>query len=419
MRCLVIADDLTGANDTGSAFATRGYPTRVVRSNQPTAEGNESAVTVVNTDSRYVDEAVARSRVERALEGNSPDTRYKKVDSTLRGNLVAEIEAAIDAAGADSAVIAPAFPSAGRTTVGGYHLVDGTPVTETEAGHDRMGPDTAHLPSLLERSSYPVEHCSVDVVADESRLRDRFDRVAANRDPSLLVCDATTDAHLSTIARAADESALIPVYTGSAGLAEHVRLGPASSVLGVVGSVAPETIEQLAALPAESVVELDPEAVIHDPDSETDRAVEAVGDRYGETDWVVVTAATGVADVTAARDAGREQGLDESETATRISDALGTVARGVHERMGLQGLFVTGGAVATATFDALDVETFELTGTQIAAGVPVAEAEGGPADGLVCVTKAGAFGDDMAILNALHSLTGYHVPDSSRRRDDG
>jgi uncharacterized protein YgbK (DUF1537 family) len=183
--------------------------------------------------------------------------------------------------------------------------------------------------------------------------------------------------------------------------------------------VAPETIEQLAALPAERVVELDPEAVIRDHDSETERAVEAVCDRYGETNWAVVTAATGVEDVTAARDAGREQGIDESEAAARIADALGTVARGVHERMGLQGLFVTGGAVATATFDALDVEAFELTGTQIAAGVPVAKAEGGPDDGLVCVTKAGAFGDDMTILNALHSLTGYHVPDSSRRRDDG
>lgn len=51
---------------------------------------------------------------------------YKKVDSTIRGQISAEITAALKVFGQTMVVLAPAFPSTGRTTVGGYQLLHGT-----------------------------------------------------------------------------------------------------------------------------------------------------------------------------------------------------------------------------------------------------------------------------------------------------
>ena len=76
---------------------------------------------------------------------------YKKLDSTLRGNVAAELAAAFGAAGRERAIVAPAFPAAGRTTVGGTQLVHGVPVDETEMRDDPQTPvREAHVPTLLD-----------------------------------------------------------------------------------------------------------------------------------------------------------------------------------------------------------------------------------------------------------------------------
>lgn len=45
----------------------------------------------------------------------------KKIDSTLRGNLGAEIKAVDDVFNPDIVIIAPAYPANQRVTIGGYH----------------------------------------------------------------------------------------------------------------------------------------------------------------------------------------------------------------------------------------------------------------------------------------------------------
>ncbi|OAI65685.1 Hrp-dependent type III effector protein, partial [Ralstonia solanacearum] len=60
-----------------------------------------------------------------------PATRlYKKIDSTLRGNVAAEVAALVPVAGL--AVVAPAFPAAGRTTRNARQWLHGVAVEETE-----------------------------------------------------------------------------------------------------------------------------------------------------------------------------------------------------------------------------------------------------------------------------------------------
>src|SRR4051794_12801076 len=137
MRIAVIADDLTGAADTGVQLARAGHRTAVAFS----AEHADLDAVVVDTDSRGLpaDEAAARVCAAARQLAGAP-ILMKKVDSTLRGPLAAEIGAALEASGRTVAVVAPAFPATGRTTVGGVQLVDGEPVHRTRFARDPVHP---------------------------------------------------------------------------------------------------------------------------------------------------------------------------------------------------------------------------------------------------------------------------------------
>ncbi len=104
-------------------------------------------VLIINTESRAVSAELAAKAVRRALapwcETIAPPQVYKKIDSTFRGNVGAEVVAAMQASGSRMAVIAAAIPSAGRTTQNGLCLVNGVPLLETEFASDPKTPVTS------------------------------------------------------------------------------------------------------------------------------------------------------------------------------------------------------------------------------------------------------------------------------------
>jgi len=75
---------------------------------------------------------------------------YKKIDSTIRGNIAVETLTMINTLNMDASVIIPAFPLEGRITVGGFHLLKGIPVGRTEMAQDPHSPILeSHVPTLL------------------------------------------------------------------------------------------------------------------------------------------------------------------------------------------------------------------------------------------------------------------------------
>jgi D-threonate/D-erythronate kinase len=129
MRAAVIADDLTGAADAGVQFVRAGHRTAVAFWEAPPPPDVD--VVVADTDSRELDAEDAAARVAAvAAELRSAPLLLKKVDSTLRGPIAAEVRAALEASGRSQVVFAPAFPAMGRTTRGGVQHVDGRPVAD-------------------------------------------------------------------------------------------------------------------------------------------------------------------------------------------------------------------------------------------------------------------------------------------------
>ncbi|QLH76288.1 four-carbon acid sugar kinase family protein [Halosimplex rubrum] len=417
-NALVVADDLTGAMDTGHGFAARGREVRVRRSADAGRADTDagSDVLVVDTDTRDADPETAAAAVTRAVESHPADLVYEKVDSTLRGNVVAGVDGAVAAAGTDLAVVAPAFPATGRTTEGGRHFVDGTPLAE--AGY---GVADSDLREYFAASEYRVTRLDIDTVSTgAAAVAERLaDRAAGDR-PALVVCDARTDDHLEAIAAGAaslDEPAL---YVGSGGLAAHVGVpgdppeGAAGSadpaadprsagVLGVVGSVNERTLDQLGTVDDDALVRLDPAAAVREPERAGRAAAESLSALLDWRGRAVVTAATDAEDVRAAERAAGEMGGDAT-AADRVATALAAAARATVEASPPAGLVLTGGDTAGAVLDALDAEAIDLAGEAVAAGVPIGTVATGPATGTRVATKAGGFGTERAILNCLDAV---------------
>ncbi len=163
----IIADDLTGANDTALQFHQRGASTKILLDSDCTPKvkaGTE--VWALSSESRNVlaDEAILR--VEKVIstftENFNFEFYYKKIDSTLRGHIALETLTVLNTLDYDAAIIIPAFPQEGRITVGGYHLAKGTPIGRTEIAIDPHSPITeSHVPTLL-RSQ--LGEASADIV---------------------------------------------------------------------------------------------------------------------------------------------------------------------------------------------------------------------------------------------------------------
>src|ERR671916_3059704 len=119
MLIAVIADDLTGAADSGVQFVHAGYRVAVFFCATEMVADDLDAV-AFDTDSRAMPAGFAAKRVLNAARvARGARIVYKKLDSTLRGNVAAELAAAFGASGCARTVVAPAFPEAGRTTAGG------------------------------------------------------------------------------------------------------------------------------------------------------------------------------------------------------------------------------------------------------------------------------------------------------------
>ena len=210
-QLLVIADDFTGALDTGVQFAVNGIRTRVVVDPKTDLTGCEADVLVVDTETRHLppEEAAA---VVGGLTGRAVaagvERIYKKTDSALRGNVGAELESVLKASGQTFLPFLPAFPQMGRITRGGIHYIDGVPVTESPFGKDPFEPVTHSAVTELvrEQSSLPVSHFPALRQGERIPLAE-----------GILIFDAEREEELITTGRQLLTQTGLPVMAGCAG----------------------------------------------------------------------------------------------------------------------------------------------------------------------------------------------------------
>ena len=390
MLIAVIADDLTGAADAGVQLVHAGYRTAVFFGESGVLADDFDAVSF-DTDSRTMPAGYAAKRVlEAARAAREARIVYKKLDSTLRGNIAAELAAALGGSGRERVVFAPAFPAAGRTTVGGTQRVHGVPVDETEMANDPQTPvRNAHVPSLLADAFASVGVLAVEEFADPWRVRRTLE---ANE---CVVADADRDVDLEALVRAVPDPARV-LWAGSAGLAlalgsvypgpsagdANVRTDRVRPLLVVVGSLSGVAREQVRRL---------------------------VG-AYGHVAFPIESGEAGVSEetVAAVRDtlAGCTCAIvhspeERSASGGAMLASLAEVVARLSEEERFEGLVLTGGATAVGVARRLGATGIRLHG-EVEAGVPMGTLVG-PVPYPV-VTKAGGFGGPDTLVGAVEAL---------------
>ena len=226
----IIADDLTGANDTALQFLLRGCNTQILLDHESIPEGCHNTVAwAINTESRLLAPEEAAEQVKlsaHALKTNlKVDFIYKKIDSTMRGNIAAESLALLEDQGMDAALIVPAFPDEGRTTVGGYHLLRGVPLERTEVARDPNSPIyLSHIMILLSNQCEDPEMIGyislMTVMRGAGPILIELQELIKKK-KRLIVVDAVSNIDLEQIILALEKTAvhhkILPC--GSAGLA--------------------------------------------------------------------------------------------------------------------------------------------------------------------------------------------------------
>ncbi|MDN4573230.1 Hrp-dependent type III effector protein [Pandoraea cepalis] len=436
MSMLIVADDLSGAADCAIGFTNAGR--RSVVSLDIEGFNATAQVVAIDIDTRRLSAHEAAARAVAAWQGlAAPDRRlYKKIDSTLRGNWVAEVAALQPLAGL--AIVAPAFPATGRVVRDGEVFVRGVPLAETDTWRLEHDAQEARLAPMLAAVGVSAQIVSSDLlrkdfVAARAALTDVVAQARANGVMALIV-DAQTDDDLVMLARAsvgltdifwvgsgglaralAEQSALFAPTDGTddtsgkggkggmGDVRDNARAtsdaGTTGPLLTLVGSLSAVSQQQCARLCAEhAVVEwIVPPAVLRAGASHPDSArwCAAIGDAIGQGSDLLVRI-------------GRDDAFDPAEGA-QLSASLAALIAPHFAR--LSGLVVTGGETARAMLSAVGIGALELL-AEVEPGVAV----GRPANGapMRIVTKAGAFGGEAALHSAYRYLR--TTPDLRERR---
>ncbi len=356
-RVRILADDLTGAMDAGACFAssTRALPV-YWRSNPSSSE--ESFV--ISTESRDVAQraALTRLRAQVAALANA-DIAFKKIDSLLRGNTIAEITECVRGLAFGSAIIAPAFPAQQRVTRGAqqFHRLPDS------ADWAPVGPNlvTALAPLSRKARPIPVQHVA---------------RTASPSGKGIFVCDAETDADLLRLASPRRAVDLPILWCGSAGLARALshqqhRLSPSGqSLLILVASRNCMTRLQIA-----EVRRRWPAAVVEvTTASRGDSVARQLRNALAEPGIAALVTRYPDMPIPAA-DRCWKQLLDTSLASVQPPDVL----------------VVVGGATLRIALESVGAESIVVEG-EVSQGIAAGRIVGGIWNGIPLISKSGAFG---------------------------
>lgn len=311
------------------------------------------------------------------------------------------------------AVIAAAIPAAGRTTRDGLCLVNGTPLLETEFASDPKTPiissRIAELVTL--QSDIPVHEVSLDDVR-RGRLSARLVAFAAEGE-CMVVVDAVEDRDLSLIAHAICEQDVLPLLVGAAGLANAlpVRMFMQEKqelpVLVVAGSMSEATrrqVDKALCQDRAKVVDIDASRLASDHfEQEIASVVEQACALLSRQHHTILRTSRSAEDRQMIDTLCASVGMSRQALGERLSQRLGTITLHIIEQARIGGLFLTGGDIATAVASALGAEGYRIQ-SEVAPCIPCGTFVNSEIDDLPVITKAGGFGSDSTLCDALYFI---------------
>ena len=351
-RIVLVADDITGACDSGTHFAQRGLPARLLLHGAHRCE----PVLTLCTSTRNATDDQASAALRRTLNAIPTSWHehalfFLKLDSAARGPIAASILVAAETLQPKVILYAPAFPALQRTVDQGVLRICDIAGQQTLVSLRDLFPASVHNRiAIIPTGSQSTLHEAMLEALDDGR--------------NILLCDSTSTDDLNTLAQTVLSLSLKTLWVGSGGLASSLAEAlspnkaastqplPTGPALLICGTNHPVTMLQLDAL-QEQHATAEPAHIL-------------------QIDWQQTMPAEIRAHVA------------QHQPAT---------------------LILTGGDTAAFVLDALDANSILLC-HELAPGIPLGRLTGGLTDGCNVITKSGGFGDGSALLNIFNLCTG-------------
>lgn len=410
IRLVIIADDFTGAMDTGVQFVKQGVETIVTsRPDIDPYKFSGAAVLSINTNSRHDTPETARLKVKRIIEKLNEcevEYLYKKTDSALRGNVGSELEAVIEGMKVNQLPFIPAYPVNNRITVEGCQYVDGLPVHLSKAGQDLFTPvNSSYIADVIHKQSrIPVTHTS-------------FWRNQSHK-KGICVYNASSNEELFRIGQTLKKRNQISVTAGCAGFAEYlpeilelekshirtkVRRG---NVLIVSGSVNERSINQVEYMCRKGIRTV----TLADMQQADWSEIQGEAERGMQEKGIFIVES--VKDIRQV-DQNTERILDNR---TAVLNQIAGIVKKVMHYVPVQTLFVTGGDTLQEIMDELNIDGI-LPHCELVPGIVFGNVSG---SSLQIISKSGGFGEVDVMEEALAKMDqlGWQSDITYRREGD-
>ncbi|WP_038184186.1 four-carbon acid sugar kinase family protein [Vibrio rhizosphaerae] len=433
----IVSDDFTGANDMGAGLASLGVPVSVILDASSRTVVAPDTTAILCSDSRDDTPAVAGDKLQQLIRCYPEVVRQKvclkKVDSTLRGNLGAEIAQFVGTY-FPLAIVAIGAPQAGRRTTNGHCYVHDRLLTTTEYASDPKSPvQSSRIQTLLESQCDLVTR---ELFLDHVRAPALSQTMTTlhQAGAQIVVCDVERAGDLQAIYQAAMQlnHPVLVVTTGEMVSAicmtddltanVHPLTPPirqhqgASPLLGVIGSMSQVTLEQVERVVAHervTVLDIDlPQLLGAESDTYLRMLSRSVSDCLSQHRHCLLRSCQ---DKTQRHDIEalcQTLHLSRHQLGNRIKHGLAQVARLVMQPDGAVvkpgALFLCGGDIALAVCRALGATQFELQGRVarcLSCGtLSFAASAARPEPAIPVFTKAGGFGTPDSLLQLITFL---------------
>lgn len=419
-KVLVVADDITGADDIGTMYYKSGHSVRLYPfSALDQAEFGGGSKLVVDTDSRFVTPDIAYRRVYDLVERFSKDDSIRYINkqcSVFRGNIGAEFDAMLDVLGLSFAPVVLGFPDNGRTTLEGIHFVHGTPLENSQFQFDPVNPmHESSLAKILSRQTQrPVTNIFWHAYDQgEAHLRRLLEeRRAAG---GYVILDVRNNDDLALLARVLKNEKVI---CGSSAIAYYLGLEEGGRPVGtsectdpvsgcraicIAGSLTPQTDNQInyAAAHGVPVLELHTETLFDEHRCQTE--FRRIFDQYAvqKVHSPLVILRTEKSRKKTLQEA-EKQGISAVQAATAISGALSELLFQLASKERINNIIVCGGDTSGAFTRRFGIGGMQI-GPEIEPGVSLCASLRQP--WLHFVLKSGSFGSEAFLQKAYRALS--------------
>lgn len=419
MKVAIIADDLTGANATAALLSTRGFTTLTCLDNPENMDDYD--VVSFSTDSRSVPAKEAYERVSGYLDLIDPEatTISKRIDSTLRGNLGAEVDAVIDRHPQLMAIVVPVYPSSGRICVGGSLLVDGIPLQNTAMRNDPKNPMTESSVTELFRkqTNKMVGYIPLGQVLRGERELTQEIKELYQKNVRIAVIDATTDEDINRIANAVLK-ARVPFFCVDPGVftaqLAYIRYSSGrkrtNKIFVAIGSVSELTQRQIKklryerqvfikTLAAETLIDI----ALH-PENALPITREII-ENARQCDIVGIDTVELPEHISCLKSLAKKFSLDEHSVSILINQGLAEITAQVlsEENSPISALYSSGGDVVVAITKRLKGNGVILK-DEVEPLTVYGHLTGGLCRGIPVITKGGFVGDDNTLVHCIDYL---------------